>query len=59
MARTLFSHFFVAFNYKSVGVMLARRKLQSNTVAERIGITPQNLSVEGTGRTKVKMAPCG
>ena len=26
----------------NLDVMLARRKLQLNTVAERIGITPQN-----------------
>jgi putative transcriptional regulator len=32
--------------------MLARRKLQLNTVAERIGITPQNLSVLNAGRAR-------
>jgi putative transcriptional regulator len=33
----------------NLDVMLARRKLQLNTVAERIGITPQNLSVLTAG----------
>ena len=32
--------------------MLAKRKLQLNTVAERIGITPQNLSVLNAGRAR-------
>jgi hypothetical protein len=32
--------------------MLARRKLQLNTVAERVGITPQNLSVLNAGRAR-------
>jgi len=33
-------------------VMLARRKMRLNTLAERVGITPQNLSVLKTGRAK-------
>jgi putative transcriptional regulator len=32
--------------------MLARRKLQLNTVAELVGITPQNLSVLNAGRAR-------
>uniref|UniRef100_UPI0037DA40FB helix-turn-helix domain-containing protein n=1 Tax=Terriglobus albidus TaxID=1592106 RepID=UPI0037DA40FB len=32
--------------------MLARRKMKLNTLAERVGITPQNLSVLKTGRAK-------
>lgn len=36
----------------NLDVMLARRKLQLNTVAERIGITPQNLSVLNAGRAR-------
>ncbi|WP_221761745.1 helix-turn-helix domain-containing protein [Edaphobacter aggregans] len=32
--------------------MLARRKMRLNTLAERVGITPQNLSVLKTGRAK-------
>lgn len=36
----------------NLDVMLAKRKMKLNTVAERIGITPQNLSVLKTGRAK-------
>jgi putative transcriptional regulator len=36
----------------NLDVMLARRKLQLNTVAEQIGITPQNLSVLNAGRAR-------
>ena len=36
----------------NLDVMLARRKLQLNTVAELIGITPQNLSVLNAGRAR-------
>lgn len=35
-----------------IDVMLARRKMKSNELAEKIGITPQNLSVLKTGRAK-------
>lgn len=33
-------------------VMLALRKLQLTTVAEQIGITPQNLSIIKTGKAR-------
>jgi putative transcriptional regulator len=36
----------------NVDVMLARRKMRVNELAERVGITPQNLSVLKTGRAK-------
>ncbi|MGB0065004.1 MAG: helix-turn-helix transcriptional regulator [Terracidiphilus sp.] len=36
----------------NVDLMLARRKMRLNTLAERVGITPQNLSVLKTGRAK-------
>jgi putative transcriptional regulator len=36
----------------NVDVMLARRKMKLNTLAELIGITPQNLSVLKTGRAR-------
>lgn len=36
----------------NVDLMLARRKMRLNTLAEKIGITPQNLSVLKTGRAK-------
>lgn len=36
----------------NLDVMLAKRKMQLNTVAERIGITPQNLSVLNAGRAR-------
>jgi len=36
----------------NVDVMLARRKMRLNTLADLIGITPQNLSVLKTGRAR-------
>jgi putative transcriptional regulator len=36
----------------NVDLMLARRKMRVNTLAEKVGITPQNLSVLKTGRAK-------
>ncbi len=36
----------------NVDVMLARRKMKLNTLAELVGITAQNLSVLKTGRAK-------
>lgn len=36
----------------NVDVMLARRKMRLNELAERVGITPQNLSVLKTGRAR-------
>lgn len=36
----------------NVDVMLARRKMRLNDLAERVGITAQNLSVLKTGRAK-------
>jgi putative transcriptional regulator len=36
----------------NVDVMLARRKMRLNTLAERVGITPQNLSVLKAGRAR-------
>jgi len=36
----------------NLDVMLATRKLKLNTVAEQVGITPQNLSVLKSGRAK-------
>jgi putative transcriptional regulator len=36
----------------NLDVMLARRKLQLNKVAELVGITPQNLSVLNAGRAR-------
>jgi putative transcriptional regulator len=36
----------------NVDVMLARRKMRLNTLAEKVGITPQNLSVLKTGRAR-------
>ncbi len=36
----------------NLDVVLARRKMRSNELAERIGITPQNLSVLKSGRAK-------
>ncbi|WP_394698385.1 helix-turn-helix domain-containing protein [uncultured Desulfobacter sp.] len=32
--------------------MMARRKINSNTLAEKIGITAQNLSILKTGKAK-------
>lgn len=36
----------------NLDVMLAKRKMRSNVLAERIGITPQNLSILKSGRAK-------
>ena len=36
----------------NLDVMLAKRKLKLNTVAELVGITPQNLSVLKSGRAR-------
>lgn len=36
----------------NVDLMLVRRKMRVNTLAEKVGITPQNLSVLKTGRAK-------
>ncbi len=36
----------------NVDIMLARRKMRLNTLAEKVGITPQNLSVLKTGRAR-------
>lgn len=36
----------------NVDVMMARRKMSSGEVAERVGITPANLSVLKTGKAK-------
>lgn len=36
----------------NVDVMLARRKMRLNELAEQVGITPQNLSVLKTGRAR-------
>ncbi len=36
----------------NLDVMMARRKISSGELAERIGITPANLSVLKTGRAK-------
>ena len=36
----------------NLDVMMARRKLQSAELAERIGITPANLSILKTGKAK-------
>lgn len=33
-------------------VMLARRKMKAYTLAEKIGITPQNLSILKTGKAR-------
>lgn len=37
----------------NVDVMMARRKMSSGELAERVGITPANLSVLKTGKAKV------
>ena len=37
----------------NLDVVLARRKMRSNELAEKIGITPQNLSVLKAGRARV------
>ena len=36
----------------NVNVMLARRKMSSGELAERIGISPTNLSILKTGKAK-------
>ncbi len=36
----------------NVDVMMAKRKISSNELAEKIGITPANLSVLKTGKAK-------
>src|SRR5277367_4162927 len=36
----------------NVDVMLARRKMRLNTLADLIGITPQNLSILKTGKAR-------
>ena len=36
----------------NLDVVLAKRKMKLNTVAEQVGITPQNLSVLKSGRAK-------
>lgn len=36
----------------NLDVMLARRKMRLNDLAEQVGITPQNLSVLKTGRAR-------
>lgn len=36
----------------NVDVMMARRKMSSGKLAERVGITPANLSVLKTGKAK-------
>jgi putative transcriptional regulator len=36
----------------NLDVMLARRKMRLNTLADLVGITPQNLSVLKAGRAK-------
>lgn len=36
----------------NVDVMMARRKISSGELAERVGITPANLSVLKTGKAK-------
>ncbi len=36
----------------NLDVMLALRKIRSNDLAEKIGITPQNLSILKTGKAR-------
>ncbi|MBT7950490.1 MAG: helix-turn-helix transcriptional regulator [Gammaproteobacteria bacterium] len=36
----------------NLDVMLAKRKIKSNELAERIGITEQNISILKTGKAK-------
>lgn len=36
----------------NIDVMLAKRKMQSQELAEKIGITPGNLSILKTGKAK-------
>lgn len=36
----------------NIDVMLAKRKMRSNELAEKIGLTPANLSILKTGKAK-------
>ena len=36
----------------NLDVMMARRKISSNELAEKVGITPANLSILKTGKAK-------
>jgi len=36
----------------NIDVMMARRKINATTLAERIGLTPANLSILKTGKAK-------
>ncbi len=36
----------------NIDVMMAKRKISSNVLAEKIGITPANLSILKTGKAK-------
>ncbi|MEN8173380.1 MAG: helix-turn-helix transcriptional regulator [Chloroflexota bacterium] len=36
----------------NLDVMLARRKMRLNSLSEKVGITPQNLSVLKTGKAR-------
>lgn len=36
----------------NIDVMMAKRKISSNELAEKIGITPANLSILKTGKAK-------
>lgn len=36
----------------NVDVMMAKRKISSNELAEKVGITPANLSILKTGKAK-------
>ena len=36
----------------NLDVMMAKRKMSSNELAERVGITPANLSILKTGKAK-------
>ena len=43
----------------NLDVMMARRKIPAGELAERIGITPANLSILKTGKAKaVRFRPC-
>ena len=41
----------------NLDVMLAKRKMQSGELAEKIGITPANLSILKTGKAKAIRFP--
>ena len=41
----------------NLDVMLARRKMSSGELAERVGITPANLSILKTGKAKAVRFP--